>query len=184
MSIRKLRSAEIPRRPPEEVLAEQRHPIVAVLADIRSAYNVGAIFRTADALLVERIVCCGYTPTPEHHSVAKTALGAEAAVPWQGREDAVQVLEELRTAGYHIAALEQTDRPTPLSRIQAGHFPLALVVGNEVEGVDQRVLDACDLAIELPQYGSKTSLNVAVAFGVAGYGLIGRMKDIERHWTA
>jgi 23S rRNA (guanosine2251-2'-O)-methyltransferase len=177
--MRKLKPQEVERPARSALESLRRHPIVVVLDDLRSAYNVGAIFRTADALLVERIVCCGYTPTPDNLAVAKTALGAECAVPWDHAESAAEAIISLRAAGVTIAALEQTDESVSVAAARPEHFPLALVLGNEVSGVDQRVLDLCDLAFEIPQYGSKTSLNVAVAFGVAGYGLMCQLPHAE-----
>jgi 23S rRNA (guanosine2251-2'-O)-methyltransferase len=177
--MRKLKPQEIERPARSAPESLRRHPIVVVLDDIRSAYNVGAIFRTADALLVDRIVCCGYTPTPDNLAVAKTALGAEGAVPWDHADSAADAIISLREAGLTIAALEQTDESVSVAAAQPEHFPLALVVGNEVAGVDQRVLDLCDIAFEIPQYGAKASLNVAVAFGVAGYGLLQRLPREE-----
>ncbi|MDX1530812.1 MAG: RNA methyltransferase [Rhodothermales bacterium] len=173
--MRKRPPHELDRPDPEALERLSRHPLVLVLDNIRSAHNVGSMFRTADAVRAERVICCGYTPTPDHRAVAKTALGAEQTVPWSAEEDVTALLDRLRAAGHTLAALEQTDRPTPLRAVQAEHFPLALVLGNEVEGVQQAVLDRCDLALEIPQYGAKHSLNVAVAFGVAAYALVERL---------
>lgn len=152
-----------------------RHPLAVVLDDVRSAYNVGSILRTADAVRAARVVCCGYTPPPDHPAVAKTALGAEASVPWAVAESVEAAIEALRAEGYTPVALEQTDAPTTLQGIEPGDFPIALVLGNEVTGVSREALAACDRALELPQYGAKHSLNVAVAFGVAAYGLLDRL---------
>ncbi len=175
--VRKLRPDEIARPTLEELAALPRHPIIVVLDNVRSAHNVGSVFRTADAARVARVVCCGFTPTPSDFSIAKTALGAEQTVPWQHAEDAAEALEALRADGYTLAALEQTDRPTRIEEVGPEHFPLALVLGNEVDGVQQRALDRCDLAVELPQFGAKHSLNVAVAFGVAVYELLERWRS-------
>jgi len=170
--MRKLYPHEIERVDAQALAALERHPLAVVLDDIRSAYNVGAILRTADAIRAAMVVCCGLTPSPDHQSVAKTALGAEQTVPWRVVEDPVTALVALKKDGYRIAALEHTDAPTRIRDIRPGHFPIALVVGNEVTGVQQRVLDACDVALELPQFGAKASLNVSIAFGVAAYGLL------------
>lgn len=157
-----------------ELAALPRHPVAVVLDDIRSAYNVGAILRTADAVRAALVVCCGYTPAPDHPSVRKTALGAEESVPWLRIQNPAEAVSRLRGEGYTIAALEQTRQSKELAQVDASLFPLALIVGNEVTGVRQQLLDAADLAIELPQFGVKASLNVAVAFGVAAYGLLER----------
>jgi len=172
--MRKLHPHEISRPTPRELSRLARAPLAVILDDIRSAHNVGSILRTADAVRASEVYCCGYTPAPEHPSVRKTALGAEETVPWTVISDAVEAIDLLRQRGYRVVALEQTDDPTPLAELSPQDFPLALVLGNEVTGVQQRVLDACDFAIELPQYGAKLSLNVAVAFGIAAYALVAR----------
>lgn len=170
--MRKLPSDEIVRPSPDDLEALPRHPIDVVLDNIRSAYNVGSIFRTADAARIRHIYVTGYTPTPEHHSVSKTALGAEHTVPWSHAPDALALLDRLRADGVTLAALEQTDTPTSIQAITVAHFPLAFVLGNEVKGVQQDILDRCDFALEIPQYGAKHSLNVSVAFGIAAFGLV------------
>ncbi len=183
--MRKLSPIEIRRLSASELTSLPRNPLAIVLDDIRSAYNVGAIFRTADAIRADRVVCCGYTPTPHNPSVAKTALGAEATVPWNHSSDPLEAIVALRERGFFIVALEQTDSPTPIYDLPVGARPVALVVGNEVAGVQQRVLDACDRAIEIPQYGAKASLNVAVAFGIAAYALLERgQRDLGGPETA
>lgn len=173
-TVRKLRSDELGRPSPEALRALPRHPLVVVLDNIRSAYNVGSIFRTADAARVEHIYVTGYTPTPAHRSVLKTALGAEDTVPWSHREDAATLLTELQASGYTCAALEQAEGSQAIPTMEAAVFPLALILGNEVTGVQQALLDLCDLALEIPQYGAKHSLNVSVAFGIAAFGLVER----------
>lgn len=152
-----------------------RHPLAVVLDDVRSAYNVGSVLRTADAVRAARVVCCGYTPPPDHPSVAKTALGAESSVPWSVAESVETALIDLQAEGYSLVALEQTDSPSALADFEPGDFPLALVLGNEVTGVSREALALCARALELPQYGEKHSLNVSVAFGVAAYGLLDRL---------
>ncbi|WP_420454244.1 TrmH family RNA methyltransferase [Rubrivirga sp.] len=154
------------------------HPLVVVAHDLRSAYNVGSIFRTADSAGLAGVVLAGFTATPEHRGVAKTALGAQDAVPWRHVEDVWTALAELRAEGYTVAALERTPDAIAPSDVPAGAFPLALVLGNEVHGVPPDVLAAADLVIGLPQYGVKASLNVSVAFGVAAYGLVERARAV------
>lgn len=177
-AMRKLRPDELGRPSPDALLDHPRHPIVVVLDNIRSAYNVGSIFRTADAALVDHIYVTGYSPTPEHRSINKTALGAEETVPWSQRKDAGALLSDLRARGYTLAALEQTDAPNAIRDLEALHFPLALVLGNEVKGVQDELLDVCDLALEIPQYGAKHSLNVSVAFGIAAFGIVDRWQQL------
>lgn len=176
--MRKLSFGEIPRPSPEEVDALPRHPISVVVDNVRSIYNVGSIFRTSDAALIEHLYLTGYTGTPAHKGLRKTALGAEETVPWSKVGDPVPLLERLRAKGYTIAALEITDTPTPPSAVAAAHFPLCLIVGNEVEGVRSELVKAADLAIELPQFGAKQSLNVSVAYGVAVYELVRRYRTL------
>jgi tRNA G18 (ribose-2'-O)-methylase SpoU len=175
--MRKLTHDEIPRIAPSEVRDLQRHPIRVLVHDVRSAHNTGAILRTADAALIEHVHLTGFTPTADHKSVHKSALGAQDFVPWSHDPDPVAVIASLREHGYTIGALELTDSPTAISQIEAHHFPLCLVLGNEVDGVDQSLLNACDLAIELAQFGAKQSLNVSVAFGIAAYGLVERWRE-------
>lgn len=174
--MKKLRPDELGRPSPEALSALPRHPVVVVLDNIRSAYNVGSIFRTADAARIAHVYVTGYSPTPEHRKVAKTALGAEDTVPWSYEADAAALLDRLRAEGHTLAALEQTDQSSPIGSVGAAQFPLALVLGNEVDGVQQALLDRCDLALEIPQYGAKHSLNVSVAFGIAAFGLVERRR--------
>jgi tRNA G18 (ribose-2'-O)-methylase SpoU len=174
--VRKLQLDELGRPDPDALDRLPRHPVVVVLDNLRSAYNVGSIFRTADAARVEHVHVTGYTPTPEHPRVAKTALGAEHTVPWSHDPDPFPLLDRLRADGLTLAALEQTDASTDLSDMLPAQFPIALVLGNEVKGVRQEIIDRCDLALEIPQYGAKHSLNVSVAFGIAAFGLVERWR--------
>ncbi|MGB3541970.1 TrmH family RNA methyltransferase [Rubrivirga sp.] len=148
------------------------HPVVVVANDIRSAHNVGSIFRTADSAGLEGVVLTGFTPTPDHAGVGKSALGAQDAVPWSQAGTVLEAVASLRERGFTIAALERTPGALEIDAIEADAFPLALVLGNEVWGVPDDVLEDADLVIGLPQYGVKASLNVSVAFGVAAYGLV------------
>lgn len=154
------------------------HPITVVVPDVRSAHNVGSIFRTSDAAGLARVVLCGFSATPDHRGVAKTALGAQDAVPWSVEPDIHAALAALRADGWTIAALERTDGAVAPEAVPAAAFPLALVVGNEVAGVAPDVLAASDLVVGLPQWGTKASLNVSVAFGVAAYGLVARWRSL------
>ncbi|MDT7857302.1 TrmH family RNA methyltransferase [Rubrivirga sp. S365] len=156
------------------------HPLVVVVHDVRSAYNVGAVFRTADSAGLARVVLTGYTPTPAHRGVAKTALGAEGAVPWERYDTAEDAFAALRAEGFAVAALERTPEAVAPGDVPASAFPLALVLGNEKTGVPRYVLDAADLVVGLPQYGAKASLNVAVAFGAAAYRLVERYQEVGR----
>ena len=154
-----------------------RFPVVGVLDNIRSAYNVGSMFRTAECAYISELVLCGITPRPAHPGVRKTALGAADLVPWRYFEDITEAVSLLRGEGYRIAALEVTPRSTPIQEVHPAHFPLALVVGNEVTGVHPHILRTADLVWEIPQYGAKESLNVAVAFGVAVYFIVEKLQS-------
>jgi tRNA G18 (ribose-2'-O)-methylase SpoU len=153
------------------------HPLSVVVHDIRSAHNVGSIFRTADAAGCAHVYLTGFSAEPDHRGVAKTALGAQDAVPWSVEPDVLALLAQLRAAGVTVAALERTPEAVAPSEVPVDAFPLALVVGNEVAGVPPEVLAAADLVVGLPQYGVKASLNVSVAFGVAAYGLVERFRN-------
>ena len=175
--MRKLKHEEIPRPAPADVLSLPKHPIVVLLDDIRSLYNVGSIFRTSDAAQVEHLYLTGITGTPDHRGVHKTALGAQDTVDWTYEREAPPLIARLKDEGYTIAALEITDTPTPTTDVQAAHFPLCLILGNEVTGVSNDLIDLADLALEIPQFGAKQSLNVAVAYGIAVFDLIRRYRQ-------
>ena len=150
--------------------------IFLVLHDIRSIHNVGSIFRTADGAGVSKIFLTGYTPTPVDRfgrkvsAFSKVSLGAEDSVPWQQRESVADVLQELKREGTHIVALEQSSEAVPLGALLRD-ARIALIVGNEVEGVSQEILEVADTVMEIPMRGSKESLNVSVATGIALYAL-------------
>jgi tRNA G18 (ribose-2'-O)-methylase SpoU len=151
----------------EELLSAGRHPVTLILEDIRSMYNVGSIFRTADAARLHELILCGYTPTPPRKEIAKTALGATETVPWRAFPTAAEAVLDLRARGVHVYALEQTDRSMALTDLTPAQMPIALVLGNEIGGVSAATLAVCDGAIEIPMYGTKHSFNVAVAAGIA-----------------
>ena len=151
----------------DEFRSAQKLPLVLVLDNIRSALNVGSIFRTADAFAVESVVLCGITAQPPHREMLKTALGATETVPWEYFSSTTEALVQLRARGARIVAVEQTDLSTPLQDFVPESGKLhALVLGNEVKGVDDEALKLCDAAIEIPQFGTKHSINVAVCAGV------------------
>lgn len=177
--VRKLRHNEIPRLSPFEMSEAERHPIVVILENVRSLHNVGSILRTCDAMLVERLWLVGYTPRPSHSGIRKTALGSEKTVPWSEADDASSVILDLRQKGYTIAALEITDGSTRVAEVSIECFPLALVVGNELSGVSDEIISEADLALEIPQYGSKQSLNVSVAVGIAAAGLVAQYRRLR-----
>ncbi len=139
-----------------------------ILPNIRSAHNVGALLRTADGAGVDKVYITGYSPTPAHPKVAKVSLGAENFVPWEYCRQTLRLIKKLKTAGYHIVALEQTKKSVSIYEWEP-KFPLALIVGNEKTGVTKNLLDLCDLVVHLPMHGQKNSLNVSIAGGVAMY---------------
>ena len=146
-------------------------PVYVLLNSIRSNYNVGSIFRTSDGAMIEKLYLCGYTPHPPKKEILKTALGAVDSVNWEYVNDPKEVILKLKEQGVKICALELTESSFEYYKLEESSFPLCLVVGNEITGVSQDLLDLCDLSIEIPQYGIKQSLNVAVAYGIAIFDL-------------
>lgn len=149
----------------------------AMLDNVRSAWNVGSIFRTADGLGIGRLYLCGITPTPEDGAVRKTSLGAEQSVDWEYSRDALEMGMALKKKGHLLIALEQDSRAIPLKNWQSprpASQPAVLIVGNEVTGVDPHVLAICEHIIHIPMYGSKRSLNVEVAFGITAFQLLSK----------
>ena len=177
--MRKLSWDEIERPDPETVATLPKHPVRLVVHNVRSIHNVGSMFRTSDAARIEHVHLTGFTGTPEHNDLHKTALGAQDTVEWSQHDEAISLLHDLQAAGYSIAVLEQTDQTQRPDEVDAEAFPIALVVGNEVRGIDEEVLDAAERALELPQYGAKISLNVGVAYGIAAYDLIRRYRTLH-----
>jgi len=151
--------------------------VYLILHNIRSAYNVGSIFRTADAAGVKKVYLCGYTPTPDNQKVVKTSLGAEKYIPWEYYKQTWRLLKKLNANGIQIIALEQTKKSADYRQFKP-RFPLALVVGNEVRGLSKKILAYVDKIIAIPMYGRKESLNVAVAAGIALYKLIERKRSL------
>jgi len=154
------------------IAGAERFPVTLLLDNIRSLYNVGSIFRTADAARVAKLLLCGYTPHPPRREIDKTALGATATVPWEHHADPLAAVAELKRDGVRICVLEHTDASLPYSAVTRKEFPLCLVVGNEITGVSKELIAAADMAIEIPMFGMKQSLNAAVACGVALFELI------------
>lgn len=151
----------------EEFVKADKLPLIVVLDNIRSLHNVGSVFRTSDAFRVERIMLCGITATPPQAEIHKTALGAEDVVEWQYFPDTMQAVDALRADGYTLLAIEQVEGSKSLqSFVAEAGKRYAVILGNEVKGVQQQVVDACDEAIEIPQFGTKHSLNVSVTGGI------------------
>lgn len=165
--MRKLNMDELNRKSVDEFKEASKFPVVVILENIRSAYNVGSVFRTADAFLIDSIIITGYTAVPPHKEIKKTALGAEESVDWQYFKTTAEAIEDLRGKGYKVFAVEQVDNSISLETISTDSMEKrAFVFGNEVSGVEQEVIALCDGCIEIPQFGMKHSLNISVAAGI------------------
>lgn len=172
--VRKLTYEEISaqRVPPDKVQAAPRAPILGLLDNIRSLYNVGSIFRTSDGAFIEALYLTGYTPRPPRKEISKTALGATETIPWQYFQDPLDAVAAARAVGARVCVLEHTTDSRPYSSIAPQDFPLCLVVGNELTGISPTVISAADFAIDIPMHGTKQSLNAAVAYGIAVFELV------------
>ncbi|MBU0559479.1 MAG: RNA methyltransferase [Bacteroidetes bacterium] len=146
-------------------------PVVVLLDSIRSSYNVGSIFRTSDGAMIEKLFLCGYTPHPPKKEILKTSLGSTESVSWEYVKNPIELINRLKLEGYKICALELTDKSFPHYQVEKSQFPICLIVGNEITGVSKDLIDLCDFSIEIPQFGIKQSLNVAVAYGIAVFEL-------------
>jgi tRNA G18 (ribose-2'-O)-methylase SpoU len=164
--MRKLKITELNRLSPEDFKKASKIPLIVVLDNVRSLHNVGSVFRTSDAFLVEAIYLCGITATPPHVEIHKTALGAENTVDWKYFKNTLDAVNELKQCGYHLAAVEQAENSRMLDKFHFEAEKQAIIFGNEVKGVDQEVMNLCDSCIEIPQFGVKHSLNVSVAAGI------------------
>lgn len=168
---------EMGRMSAEEYKKSEKTPLVIVADEIRSLNNIGSLFRTADSFRLERLILCGITGTPPHPEIHKTALGAEYSVEWERCETALEAVQALREAGYVTLALEQAQGSVSLENLCAETDKrYALVIGNEVHGVKQEVVDECDICVEIPQFGTKHSLNVSVSTGIAVWELVRQLK--------
>ena len=157
----------------DEVKKKPRRPVRVLLDNIRSLYNVGSIFRTSDAAGVEKIYLCGLTGKPPRAEIHKSALGAEQSVDWEYHNNPVEIIQQLKSEGYKIVVLEHTDQPKSYFQTDF-EFPLCLIVGHEIVGVSDEIVELADYAIEIPMFGVKQSLNVSVAYGIAIYEIIKR----------
>ena len=176
--MKKLSMEELERVTVEEFKEMDKSPIVLVLDNVRSLNNVGSSFRTGDAFGVEKIYLCGITGTPPNRDIQKTALGATESVEWEYCLNTMIAIEKLKTEGYQICALEQVDRSLMLNDFTPEKGKkYALVFGNEVFGVEEEVLNACDAVLEIPQLGTKHSLNISVSLGIAVWDLMVKMEQ-------
>lgn len=175
--MRKLKITELNRISIEEFKEADKLPLVVVLDDIRSLHNIGSVFRTADAFRIECIYLCGITATPPHPEMHKTALGAEFTVDWKYVNNAVETVDNLRSEGYVVYSVEQAEGSIMLDELVLDRSKkYAVVMGNEVKGVQQEVIDHSDGCIEIPQYGTKHSLNVSVTAGIVMWDLFKKLK--------
>ena len=176
---RKLTTAEMGRMSVDQYREADKLPLVVILDNVRSQHNVGAVFRTADAMRIEKVVLCGICCCPPNQELHKTALGAEESVDWTYYKDTVEAVQALKTAGYTVYAVEQAHDSITLEEAaeQCTNCPkMAVVLGHEVFGVQQEVVDLCSQCIEIPQYGTKHSMNVSVTAGIVMYRLASSLR--------
>ncbi len=175
--MRKLRNIELNRLSVEEFKQTEKTPLVVVLDNIRSCNNIGSVFRTSDALLVEKIYLCGITATPPNNEIRKTALDAEKSVDWEYFEHTEEVVKKLQAEGFKVYAIEQVDSSIMLPDFQTKKGEkIALVFGNEVKGVKQSVVNICNGSIEIPQYGTKHSFNISVSAGIVLWDIFQKLQ--------
>lgn len=172
MKNRKLKNSELDRISPEEYKESEKTPLIIILDNIRSLNNIGSVFRTADAFRIKKIYLCGITAKPPHKDIQKTALGATESVDWEYAEDVMEVVSKLQAEGVFVASIEQAELAVNLDDFSTQkELTYAIVFGNEVKGVQQKVVSASDAVIEIPQFGTKHSLNIAVSVGVVVWDL-------------
>ena len=176
--MRKLRNIELNRLSVDEYKYTEKTPLVVVLDNIRSCNNIGSVFRTSDALLIEKIYLCGITATPPNKEIHKTALDAEKSVEWKYFEHTEDAVKELQEEGYNVYAIEQVENSIMLPDFKPKtKEKTAIVFGNEVKGVKQTVVDTCDGSIEIPQYGTKHSFNISVSAGIVLWDMFQKLQD-------
>ncbi len=174
--MRKLSIDELNRKSTEEFKSASKIPIVIVLDNVRSMNNIGSVFRTADAFLLEGIYLCGVTATPPHREIQKTALGATESVSWRHFPATIDAVNDLKKEGYTVYAVEQAENSTMLDKLDLSAKKIALVFGNEVSGVEQAIIDTCAACIEIPQYGTKHSINLSVSVGIVVWEICRKLK--------
>ncbi len=172
MKNRKLKNSELERINADEYKASEKTPLIIILDNIRSLNNIGSVFRTADAFLVKKIYLCGITAQPPHKDIQKTALGATDSVDWEYAEDVMDVVSKLQNEGIFVISIEQAEQAVNLNDFSVQkELTYAIIFGNEVKGIQQKVVSASDAVIEIPQFGTKHSLNIAVSVGVVVWDL-------------
>lgn len=177
---RKLENSELERLDVEGFKEAEKTPLILILDNIRSLNNIGSVFRTADAFLVEKIYLCGITATPPHKDIRKTALGATESVDWEYRKDTLELVEELKQVGVKVVSVEQAENAVMLNQFQVNaQETVALVLGNEVKGVSQEVVSASDVVLEIPQFGTKHSLNISVSAGIVVWDVWSKLNALK-----
>lgn len=177
--MRKIENSELDRKSVEEFKEAQKTPIIIILDDIRSLHNIGSVFRTGDAFLIEKIYLCGITATPPNKEIHKTALGATETVIWEYQKDVLEVIQDLKNQNIEVYAIEQVENAIFLDNFSpVANKKYALVFGNEVFGVNQDAVKLCDGAIEIPQLGTKHSLNISVSTGIVIWDLFCKLKTL------
>jgi tRNA G18 (ribose-2'-O)-methylase SpoU len=173
--MKKLSLEELNRISPEEFKKADRRPVVVILDNVRSLNNIGSIFRSCDAFLIDKLYLCGITAKPPHRDIQKTALGATESVVWEYAENTLEIVKKLKSETYKIYSVEQADKSTKLQDFEYDpNSKVALIFGHEVRGVDQEVINVSDDCIEIPQFGSKHSFNIAVSVGIVLWEILGR----------
>lgn len=180
MEKRKLKNSELERKSVSEFRQAKKTPLIVILDNIRSLNNIGSVFRTADAFLIEKIYLCGITACPPHKDIRKTALGATETVSWEYRENALELVKELQQNGIKVYAIEQAEGAEMLNEFNPKPGTNAIVFGNEVKGVQQKIVSASDGVIEIPQLGSKHSLNISVSAGVVLWDLFSKLMKNQK----
>ncbi len=165
---------------PEQALKADHHPVSLMLHNVRSMYNVGSIFRTSDSALLSELILCGFTPHPPRKEIEKTALGAVDSVPWSYEKSIFDAINKQKKKGIKVIALELTEKKRAFDSLKPKEYPLCIVIGNEITGLDDDILNACDDAVEIPMFGVKHSLNVSVAAGIAAFGAVKIWRDHKR----
>ncbi|MFH4964565.1 RNA methyltransferase [Gaetbulibacter sp. M235] len=178
--MRKLKNSELDRLSVEDFKSVKKTPLIIVLDNIRSLNNIGSVFRTSDAFLIEKIYLCGITATPPNKDIHKTALGSTETVDWEYFENTLDLVDKLKADGIKICSVEQAENATMLNDFTPEqNTTYALVFGNEVKGVSQKVVSASDFVIEIPQYGTKHSLNISVSCGVVVWDIFSKITTLK-----
>lgn len=178
--MRKLANSELERKNIDEFKEAQKTPLILILDDIRSLHNIGSVFRTSDAFLIEKIFLCGITATPPNKEIHKTALGATDTVAWEYQKDVLNVIDQLKAENISVFAIEQVENSIMLNDFEVERGKkYALIFGNEVKGVSQQAIEKCDGVIEIPQLGTKHSLNISVSAGIVVWDFFNKLIVLE-----